>query len=167
MKCKRTITVQLCTLICLVVAVGMAAAAPSLQHAGGANGDDRNILACFAGVPGSGKTTLGAQVQANISNCTVISVDSAFNSVHTAPSAASSIDDKQPGGDAEEWHLAVRHVQQQCKQLLCEGSNKVIIIDDTLHLPSMRKVFFNLARQGKAACTQIGTRAWPGLTSIS
>jgi len=131
-------------LFCLKIKFVMAACPDPFEATGGWV-SNRKVLVCIAGAPGSGKSTLCEALCQQIDNCVTLSVDEAFDSLQLEQQGKAS-----PTGDASvlALHAAAERVQRACKRLLEDPGANVILIDDTLHLPSMRKPFFQMAREG-------------------
>lgn len=113
------------------------------------------IVLLLCGAPGAGKTTLakalsqqcgdneeGADEHKQSSSYTVkrFSVDDEFVNVST------------PAGGVEAWHLARKSCFDKVKAATSTADShglQIIIVDDNLHLVSMRNEYYSFARRGK------------------
>ncbi len=111
------------------------------------------VIACIVGAPGSGKTSLCVALAKDLQDCIVISVDAVFDKSLDSFEHATDITavEELRASTAELWHSARQEVLAESKRAIAEQQYSFILIDDTCHLPSMRKPFFHLAQQGTKA----------------
>ena len=108
-------------------------------------------------------------IKESITPCVVLSVDDAFGVRYRGEDSGSPlVSGAHPTSDtALQWHLSVRQVREDCKELLSKLCGYTVLIDDTLHLPSMRKAFFRIAREGAQLLLLRVLYAFHGCTSIA
>ena len=98
-----------------------------------------SILVLLVGLPASGKSSLAQNIKSLISNTKIVSLDECQLEV---------IKDEDLDSLAA-WHRSKEYALAEVKDMLIDQVCKILIVDDTFEYSSMRKPYFQTARDVK------------------